>query len=306
VEYIIIGEKQYVRKFSEDFDINVDFGTPTTESFLSRETTLEYLDRMMDIENLPDETVNGIECFHYAGIYDIARSIARMQRVEVEELSPALRGMYARVELWIGKGDYLIRKMHRVRQKAGAPDILGTVDMTINYLSINEPIVIEPPIDADGNVLDGWELAGHIKPGSGRPTFVKSMTVSIGAREGYDDSIHQEVKYEINLTNQTDESVKNVRVFVTTKLIGAAGQVEVEAEPETQADIMAPGESRTFSAHIPFDASGYTKEELRALRMMGTITIHFETESGIQMTESFDRPPYPSTIPSDNTPSASG
>ncbi len=303
VEYIIIGEKQYVRKFSDDFDINFNPGTPATESFLSRETTLRYLDTMTDIKNLPDETVNGVDCFHYAGIYDIAKSMARMKGIEVEELPPSLRNMYQRIELWIGKDDYLIRKMHKERQVTGDPDILGTVEMTMDYLSINEPVIIEPPVDANGNLLNGWELAGVIKPGSGRPVFSKNMTISIGAQEGYNDSIHQEVRYTMNLTNDTDESVKNVRITIATMLIaGAASPVDVEAVPETPANVMAPGESRTFNARIPFDASGYTKEQIRELRFMDNITIHFETESGVQMTESFESPPYPSAIPPENPP----
>ncbi len=317
-EFIIIGDAQYVTNHASSRGL-IMASSDSFSSILTKEATLDLLDELSDLQTLPEENIGGVRCLHYLGKWDMEKRIEETRRniqefnassdthvvtdEQMEEIFEGMRSIDVTHEIWIGKEDYLIRQVKTEQRGPVDKEGILSVNMTMRYSGFNQSVTIEPPLDAEGNLLPGWELAGVIKPGSGRPVFSKNMTVSIGAQEGYDDSIHQEVQYTMNLTNDTSEPVKNVRIVIATMLLGGAAKpVDVEAEPETPADVMAPGESHTFSARIPFDASGYTKEQIRELRFMDNITIHFETESGVQMTESFESPPYPSAIPPENPP----
>jgi len=55
--------------------------------------------------------------------------------------------------------------------------------------------------------------------------------------------------------------------------------------PETSADTLALGESRTYRARCPFDATGLTKEGIIKLHDMATILVHFTTEDDRELTE---------------------
>jgi hypothetical protein len=78
------------------------------------------------------------------------------------------------------------------------------------------------------------------------------------------------VDYTITITNNSIETVRDVLVTIATKLLEGEDKPMVAAEPETPADVIAPGESMTFHARIPFDASGYTKEEILELQDVHT------------------------------------
>lgn len=61
------------------------------------------------------------------------------------------------VELWIGQGDYLLRQM---QQRRGLSDGSTTASSThtLKYYDFNQPITIDPPLDASGQLLPGWQL----------------------------------------------------------------------------------------------------------------------------------------------------
>jgi hypothetical protein len=217
----------------------------------------------------------------------------------------SLETMFAldmQVELWIGKNYNLIRQMIQTTQYPDNEGKLQTTSTTMTFFDFNEPIVIEPPLDANGELLDGWQLAGSITPDSKQPVFSRNISSSIGAQEGYDDYAHQEVEYSITITNKSIETVKDVRVTIATMLTDEADKpATVEAESETPADVMAPGESRTYHARCPFDASNYTKEEILKLQDMTTILVHFTTGDGKELKEVtellFPDAPYPTKTP---------
>jgi hypothetical protein len=169
----------------------------------------------------------------------------------------------------------------------------------MTFYDFNEPIIIEPPLDANGELLDDWQLAGSITPDSKQPVFSRNISSSIGAQEGYDDYAHQEVEYSITITNNSSETVRDVRVTIATMLTAEPDKpARAEAEPETLADAIAPDESRTYHAQIPFDASGLTKEEIIELHDMATILVHFTTEDGRELTELlYPDAPYPTKTP---------
>jgi hypothetical protein len=66
-----------------------------------------------------------------------------------------------------------------------------------------------------------------------------------------------------------------------------------------------PIESRTYHARCPFDASGYTKEDILELQEVTTILVHFTTKDGEELQELTEFPfpdaPYPTkTLPSNS------
>jgi len=309
-EFIVIGEKQYVKNTS--MSRNLISATITGfSSLLKKETTLSYLDMLTDIEELPDENINGTDTIHYRGTIDIEQQIAEARRSiqeardrnsaerptdeEIDRDLDGMRSVNTIIELWIGKDDYLIRKMTMARQVRDS-GVWDTSSLTsFEFYDFNEPIVIEPPLDSDGALLEGWQLAGSITPDATQPVFSRNFTSSIGAQEGYDDYAHQEVKYSITITNNSIETVKDVRVTIATMLTDEAGKpATVEAEPETPADTIAADGSKTFHARCPFDATGLTKEEIIKLHDMATILVHFTTEDGRELTELlYPDAPYP-------------
>ncbi len=286
-------------------------------SLLSKEYTLQILDNLANLETLPDGEIEGVECLHYRGRVDMERMIEEQtasldpEQPGYEEMVKAMEQtreqahqMKIEVELWIGKDDYLIRQMVQTTRFPDSEGQLQTSSTTLTFYDFNQPIAIEPPLDASGQLLTGWQLAGSITPDSKQPVLGRSITSSIGAQEGYNDWAHQEVKYSITITNNSVETVKNVRLTITTMLTDEANKpATVEAEPETSADIIASGESRTYHAHCPFDASDYTKEDILELQDVTTILVHFTTEGGQELTELlFPDAPYPTKTPPEGPP----
>jgi predicted anti-sigma-YlaC factor YlaD len=311
-KFIIIGDMQYATNSASSRALIIA-SSDSFSSMLTKEATLNVLNELGDLQILSEETIDGVRCLHYLGKWDMEKRIEETRRniqefnaksdtnvvtdEQMEEMFKEMRSIDVTHEIWIGKEDYLIRQMKT--EQHGPVDKEGKISasVTMLYSDFNEPIVIEPPLDADGELLEGWHLAGSI--GSNEQVFSRSITSSIGAQEGYDDYAHQEVEYSITITNNSIETVRDVRVTVTTMLTGELDKpVRVEAEPETLTNVIAPGESRRFHARIPFDATGLTKEEIIKLHDMATILVHFTTEDGRELAELlYPDAPYPTSRP---------
>jgi hypothetical protein len=312
-EFIVVGDKQYVKSGDMSRNTIIAFSN-SASSMLSKEATLKLIDSLTDLETLPDEQIKGADCFHYQGRYDMAKqleaqkaSLAEMQsRMDaddyermMDDLEISINRLNMEIELWIGKDDNLIRQIVQTTKYTDDEGKLQTTSATMTFFDFNEPIIIEPPLDADGELLEGWQLAGSI--GSNEQVFSRNITTSIGSQEGYDDWEHQEVKYTITITNNSIETVRDVLVTIATELLEDEDRPMVEAEPETPVDAIAPGESRTFHARIPFDAGGYTKEEILELQDVTTFLVDYTTEDGQERTQLiYPNAPYPTKTPPDN------
>jgi hypothetical protein len=310
-EYIIIGDTQYMTKGSSH-SVAIAIASGASSSIMSKENTLKLLDELAGLKTMPDEKVNGVSCYHYLGKWDKEKHIAELKRnmqesyaqldmpgptdEQMEEIYAELRSMDVTYEYWIGKDDYLIRKMKTEQRGPSGERGKMSVDATMNYYDFNRPIDIEPPLDADGNLMAGWQLGAVL--GSNQQIFSKSIMTSTGPQEGYNDWEHQEVRYTITLTNTDDETVTDVRVTIATKLTKKDDKPMVVAEPDTPADAVGPGESRTFRANIPFDATGYTKEEILELEGLTTILVDYTTAEGRMQTQLiYTDPTYPTKTP---------
>ncbi len=179
-EFIIVGDKQYVKSGDLSRDVTITLAK-SSSSILSREATLEILDSLTGLRTLPDERIEGVDCFHYMGSVDIERTIGKAKakldptQPRYDEALKALeqmRTIKTEVELWIGKDDYLIRQM---KQDTQAPDGIGgwsTSSTTWKYYDFNKPITIEPPLTTSGELLPGWQMVEKpISPQSDQPPY---------------------------------------------------------------------------------------------------------------------------------------
>lgn len=134
----------------------------------SKEDTLSLLDLLTKIEKLPDERIAGADCFHLRGEVDMERWAEKTKAAldstdpryeeDVEFIEEQAAATEAVVEVWIGKDDYLIRQVKHNGQVFASDGEVYTFSYTEEYYDFNEPIEIEPPLDADGKLLPGWQL----------------------------------------------------------------------------------------------------------------------------------------------------
>lgn len=316
-EFIVIGDRQYVKSGSMSRNMIIAFSN-SASTMLNKEATLKLIDSLTGLETLPDEKIKGVDSYHYKGRYDMEKQLeaektrlaemeSRMDRDDYERMMEGLEAsldINMEIEIWIGKDDNLVRQIVQTTQYPDDEGKLQTSSATMTFYDFNEPIIIEPPLDSNGELLKGWQMAGSITPDATQPVFSRNFTSSIGAQEGYDDYAHQKVEYSITITNNSSETIKDVRITIATMLTNTEDKfAKVDAEPETPADTIAPDESRTYHAQIPFDASGLTKEEIIKLHDMATILVHFTTEDGRELTELlYPDAPYPTKTPPPTPP----
>lgn len=149
------------------------------ESVPSTEKTLEAFSLLKDIERVEDEVIDGVGCLHYRGTIDgdkynekmrqareemVLRSFPDLTGEEldrfIEPMERRWREMTVTHDIWIGKNDYLIRQWTE-SGLGGSYNIwpgAETSSTTIRYFDFNEEIVIEAPLDKDGNLLEDWNL----------------------------------------------------------------------------------------------------------------------------------------------------
>ena len=185
-EFIIIGESQYSRvaggQSSRDVvEIVVDGGFSVYNPIPSREGTLQLLDSLTELVELPEEDIDGVETLHYQGRVDVDRIMdeqvaaldpqrpAYRQTVEFLDLQRTIR---IDVELWISSRDYTIRRMKLDGSSpttGTGPDgsqVIGSAShgTVVRYYDLDEPVEIEPPLTASGELEAGWRRAGSGPP----------------------------------------------------------------------------------------------------------------------------------------------
>lgn len=160
-EFIRIGGKLYRHDISDTEPIH--YSSP---SILAKEGTIEMLGWLTNVESLPNVDIDGTDCLHYRGEFDLERMISELrtagQTTEAEILEQ-WQDTITEFELWIGKDDYLIRKMVQemrspVRTPSGDIEYWNINKSEARFYDFNVPIVIDPPLTASGELLPGWEL----------------------------------------------------------------------------------------------------------------------------------------------------
>jgi len=220
MEVILISEVPYFRELLEA-SVGVSTWSRMAQgysSLVSREYTTRTLDYLTGVQELPDEVIDGVNCVHIGGTYDWEKQMreflggdsqrgrppiseARLQEM-IEEREEA--GITT-INLWIGKEDYLIRKMERVTQIPDKNGVIQSGTQILRFYDLNEPIAIEAPVDSQGNLLPGW-ITTH--PES--PNIGTEMQADI---DNYDPS-NRNVTFNITLTNIGEDTLTDVDVRI--------------------------------------------------------------------------------------------
>jgi hypothetical protein len=182
IETILIDDQLYSRGFGQPLKStgDVNNGGPTGEE------TRKMMEMLFDVETLPEEEINGIECYHFRGIVDTEKYLEWYHPLYIESLieynetveegqitmdpEQSWEGMvdFQRAketiyEYWIGKDDYIMRKRvitDRLLEANTLPvDDLSheSTQQTISYyINFNEPVEIIAPLDESGKLLEGW------------------------------------------------------------------------------------------------------------------------------------------------------
>jgi hypothetical protein len=182
IETILIDDQLYSRGFGRALKSTGDInsGGPTGEE------TRKMMEMLFDVETLPEEEINGVECYHFRGIVDTEKYLEWYRPLYIESMieynetqdedqykmdpEQSWGGMvdFQRAketiyEYWIGKDDYVLRKRIIVDRLLEA-NTLPVDDLTHEstqqtisyYLNFNEPVEITAPLDDSGNLLEGW------------------------------------------------------------------------------------------------------------------------------------------------------
>jgi hypothetical protein len=164
-EYIFVGNKEYYRRDDEKSFVIQFPSTPGTHA-PDEDDTAEELNSITGVKQLPDETMDGVICYRFTGTDS--------------------RNPNCTLDLWIGKDDYLIRQEILRPENPGAEysyEVNGETRYYKSYTAItefydfNEPIDIQPPLDASGNLLPGWRVYEMA-------TDTRSTTTSVSVNDG--------------------------------------------------------------------------------------------------------------------------
>jgi len=307
-EFIIVGDKQYIWDSDPSRKTSVRV---SSSSILSKEDTLKIIDSLTELEKLPDEPMDGTDCIHYRGRVDMERKVEELKakldsrQPHYEEMLKGLedmRNMKTEVEIWIGKEDYLIRQIKRDTQVPSEDTgMLDTSSSVVKYYDFNAPIIIEPPLDAHGELLPGWCLASS----PSAETFFYCETHSEITGE---DPAHQQISLSATITNVGMEAAaSNVQVDLrnSATIKGEKEESWINAEPSTSGPVsLEPGESETYSVSWEYDASHITREELVELLEQTVIRIAYITPEGNEAVRMYSvgGAPYPSAIPPERPP----
>ena len=130
-EYIWIGNTVYYLRENSVILFADPYSFPLFDP-PNKENILQELESIANLEQLIDENIDGVDCLHFKWI-DSERANST-------------------IELWLGKGDYLIRQ--RI-SRTTMPN--GKISVSIKkYYDFNQTISIKAPVTSSGALLDGW------------------------------------------------------------------------------------------------------------------------------------------------------
>ena len=260
LESIIIGQKYYnFTTFDNKWQVRQWPGEVSSINLGA--VMVGILDSLEGLKKIKDEDIDGSECFHYRGSVDM-KAKAEEEKAILDPADPyyeerlQILDMYDKwqhdVEFWVDKETYLVRQLKQYQETVFVRDAgedeereeHQTITVTQRFYDFNAPITIEPPA---AELVEGVNLIAN------------SMS-SIGGK----DIQHQQIKYEITISNRGNETARDVRVFIDTPATNQ-GYQSMEAEPAQSPVSLASGEYATYSIVWEYDLSKSSKEELTGL-----------------------------------------
>jgi hypothetical protein len=307
-EFITTGNTQYV-KGSEISPVMMTALAQSTYTFLNIEYCLNALDLLVEPEPLRLEKINGIECFHYKGTVDLESQWEKMISESLDPSQPdyedrlkmlegeleTIRETTIEYEIWIGRDDLLVRQMkYTGRMPSEDKATWDTSDTTIQLYDINQPVVVEPPLDAQGELLPGWQLAGNYIPAI---DFTKTLEYEITG----DDPAQQQVSLVFTITNTGIETASDVIVNFERIVTPEDKEDEqwIEAISSVSGPVeLAPGASETFIGGYECDTTRVAPEKFEELVKMTTVRITYNTPAGHEQVKTiYGDAPHPTAVP---------
>jgi hypothetical protein len=307
-EFITANGTQYV-KSSNISTIMMTAFAQNTYTFLTVKYSLNSLDMLVKPEPLPPEEINGVNCFHYSGTVDLAGQMEEMMRESLDPSQPdyeqsleKLEGELERLrettidyEIWIGQEDLLVRQMkYTSRTPSEAEATWDTSETTIQIYDINQPIEVEPPLDAQGELLPGWQLAGDYTPAI---NFAHTFDYEITG----DDTTQQQVSLTFTITNTGIETAGNVKVDLekAIRLEDREDELWIEAISSASGPVeLSPGDSKTFIGRYECDTTRIAPEKFEELVKMTTVRITYNTPAGHEQVKTiYGDAPHPTAVP---------
>jgi hypothetical protein len=168
--------------------------------------------------------------------------------------------------------------------------------MTIQLYDINQPMVIEAPLDARGELLPGWQLSENYTPGIG---FTSVLDYEITG----DDPTRQQVSLTFTITNIGIETASNIEVALDRIITPGYEEVEpwVEAVPSAPGPVdLEPGESETFRGSYECDTTRTDARKFEELVKMTRARITYTTPAGHEQVKFVSGgAPYPTVPPAE-------
>ena len=278
VESIRIGNTEYRRE--PDTNRWQVHQWPESISSINFAVTLtESLTSLVGLENLPDEKVDGVDCFHYTGYVD-TKAMAEERKAKLDpsqrgyegqlESIKAFENMQYDYEFWIGKEDFLLRqlKMHmevsytRNEGEENEKEEYQNILNTYRFYDFNAPITIEAPLT---ELVEGVLLTARMRE----------------TGSGGGDPEHQQMQYEITVSNGGTEMANNLRLFVDTPITDDGLQT-YEAEAGTVPVNLGPDESETYCVSWEFNLIVFTKDRFLELIRQNVLRATWIDEKGQQ------------------------
>ncbi|MDP8921657.1 MAG: hypothetical protein M3O34_02130, partial [Chloroflexota bacterium] len=126
---------------------------PATEPLSVGPISASELTRLgRDVRLIGTERVGGVETVHYSTAIDFQSVLGPLLPViDDPEVSEALRSLTGTVDVWVGAEDRLVRQERVVLSirlpaiEPGGDLLTATVDFTLAYSQLNEPVTISAP-----------------------------------------------------------------------------------------------------------------------------------------------------------------
>jgi hypothetical protein len=151
LEMIGIGETVYVMNpMTDEWEVSDDDPGATTMPTL--EVVPQIVQTLTELTILDDEEVDGVLCFHVRGsvdssiLSDLGLEDLSMEDQGFEDPGIDVDALETETELWIGKEDFLVRRVAVEGREPGDASESGTsATVTMEFSRFDEPMVIEEP-----------------------------------------------------------------------------------------------------------------------------------------------------------------
>lgn len=211
LEYILTGDEQYyLENYTSTRSIKDRISAHLPA--VTGENSFRALGLLTGMERLEDETLEGNRCLHFRAIYSDGQD-SRVNPPEKENRSPAEAGDEpaqvrdpgeAAVELWLGKNDYLVRRMKLTGTGKAGGNTTAALTLVYALSFFTDEFEVTAPTDS-GELIAGWKKA---LPGN--PLIIEEIRTEVDNR----NPSSRKITYDISLRNSGKEKLEGVNINI--------------------------------------------------------------------------------------------